>query len=192
MARFEPLLRVLWCRRRAYCTFHSSINMTTSQVAQKATPSLVIAQSYQMGPSSKVDPLTMLNEAKRICDQLVRPDLTTSPSLSWTSCPQLQNPSQLAGQPPPPAYPSVPYPPPPQASTSAPPSTNSQPSAVITNPSTFVMPLGIPGTSQPMYPTMYATTPSRYPTAPYFQYPPAPGYYSAMPSQPTPAPPPSS
>ena len=29
-----------------------------------------------MGPSSKVDPLTMLNEAKRICDQLVRPDLT--------------------------------------------------------------------------------------------------------------------
>lgn len=135
----------------------------------KATPSLVIAQSYQMGPSSKVDPLTMLNEAKRICDQL------------------LQNPSQLVGQPPPPVYPSVPYPPPPQASTSAPPPTNSQPS-VITNPSTFVMPLGIPGPSQPMYPTMYATNPSRYPTAPYYQYPPAPGYYPPMPSQSAPLP----
>lgn len=138
----------------------------------KATPSLVIAQSYQMGPSSKVDPLTMLNEAKRICDQL------------------LQNPSQLVGQPPPPVYPSVPYHPPPQASTSAPPTTTPQPPAVITNPSTFVMPLGIPGTSQPMYhPTMYATAPSRYPTAPYYQYPPAPGYYPAMPSQSAPPPP---
>ncbi|KAH9003068.1 hypothetical protein EDB86DRAFT_3100265 [Lactarius hatsudake] len=140
----------------------------------KATPSLVIAQSYQMGPSSKVDPLTMLNEAKRVCDQL------------------LQNPSQLVGQPPPPVYPSAPYPPPPQASTSAPPPTNSQPSAVITNPSTFVMPLGIPGTSQPVYPTIYATTPSRYPTAPYYQYPHAPGYYPAMHNQPIPAPPASS
>ena len=81
MACIEPLLRVLWCCRRAYCTFNSSINATTSQIAQKATPSLVIAQSYQMGPSSKLDPLSMLNEAKRICDQLVRSDLTTSPSL---------------------------------------------------------------------------------------------------------------
>jgi hypothetical protein len=72
------MLRVLWCRRRAYCTFNSSIDVTTSQIAQKATPSLVIAQSYQMGPSSKVDPLTMLNEAKRVCDQLVRSNLPTS------------------------------------------------------------------------------------------------------------------
>ena len=81
MACIEPLLRVLWCRRRACCTFNLSIDVTTSQIAQKATPSLVIAQSYQMGPSSKVDPLTMLNEAKRICDQLVRPDSITSQSL---------------------------------------------------------------------------------------------------------------
>lgn len=50
------------------------------------------------------------------------------------------------------------------------------------------MPLGIPGTSQPMYPTMYATNPSRYPTAPYYQYPPAPGYYPPMPSQSAPLP----
>jgi hypothetical protein len=49
----------------------------TSKSSQKATPSLVIAQSYQMGPSSKVDPLSMLNEAKRICDQLVRFNLPT-------------------------------------------------------------------------------------------------------------------
>ena len=84
------MLRVLWCRRRAYCTFNLSIDVTTSQIAQKATPSLVIAQSYQMGPSSKVDPLSMLNEAKRICDQLVRPDLTTSPSLMDTMYPASQ------------------------------------------------------------------------------------------------------
>jgi hypothetical protein len=30
-----------------------------------------------MGPSSKVDPLSMLNEAKRICDQLVSLSLVT-------------------------------------------------------------------------------------------------------------------
>jgi hypothetical protein len=53
----------------------------TSKSSQKATPSLVIAQSYQMGPSSKVDPLSMLNEAKRICDQLVCFNLTTYPPL---------------------------------------------------------------------------------------------------------------
>lgn len=52
-----------------------------SESSQKATPSLVIAQSYQMGPSSKVDPLSMLNEAKRICDQLVSFNLTTYPPL---------------------------------------------------------------------------------------------------------------
>ncbi|KAI9457197.1 hypothetical protein F5148DRAFT_1322656 [Russula earlei] len=136
----------------------------------KATPSLIIAQSYQMGPSSKVDPLTMLNEAKRICDQL------------------LQNPSQLVGQPPPSVYAPVSYPPPSQTPASAP-ATTPQPSAVITNPSTFVMPLGMPSTSQPMYSTMYTTTPPRYPTAPYYQYPHAPGYYSTMPTQSAPVPP---
>lgn len=40
-------------------------------VYQKATPPLVIAQSYQMGPSVKIDPLTMLGDAKRLCDSLV-------------------------------------------------------------------------------------------------------------------------
>ncbi|KAI0255111.1 hypothetical protein BJV78DRAFT_1181392 [Lactifluus subvellereus] len=140
----------------------------------KATPSLVIAQSYQMGPSSKVDPLSMLNEAKRICDQL------------------LQNPSQLVGQAPPPIYPSVTYPAPPQPTASTPATTTPQPSAVITNPSTFVMPLGIPNTSQPIYPTMYGTTQPRYPTAPYYQYPHAAGYYQTIPPQSASAPPPSS
>lgn len=38
---------------------------------QKDTPALVIAQCYQMGPSIKVDPIIMLDEAKRICDTLV-------------------------------------------------------------------------------------------------------------------------
>jgi hypothetical protein len=162
----------------------------TSKSSQKATPSVVIAQSYQMGPSSKVDPLSMLNEAKRICDQLVRFNLPTYPPLiSRTSSPQLQNPSQLVGQPPPTIYPSVTYPPAPQPAASTPAASTSQPSAVITNPSTFVMPLGMPNASQPIYPTMYGTTPPRYPTAPYYQYPHAPGYYPTIPAQSTPAPP---
>lgn len=32
---------------------------------------MVIAQCYHMGPGVKVDPLTMLTEAKRVCDTLV-------------------------------------------------------------------------------------------------------------------------
>jgi hypothetical protein len=45
------------------------------------------------------------------------------------------------------------------------------------------MPLGMPGTSQPIYPTMYAANAPRYPTAPYYQYSHAPGYYPGMPTQ---------
>ena len=51
------------------------------------------------------------------------------------------------------------------------------------------MPLGIPNPSQPIYPTMYGTTTPRYPTAPYYQYPHAAGYYSTIPPQSTSAPP---
>jgi hypothetical protein len=51
------------------------------------------------------------------------------------------------------------------------------------------MPLGMPNTSQPIYPTMYGTTPPRYPTAPYYQYPHAPGYYPTIPNQSASAPP---
>ena len=80
------------------------------------------------------------------------------------------------------------YPSQPQATTSSSAATTPQPSTVITNPSTFVMPLGMPGASQPIYPTVYTTTPPRYPTAPYYQYPHAPGYYPGMPTQSTPAP----
>lgn len=38
---------------------------------QKGTPPLVVAQCYNMGPGVKLDPLVMLGEAKRICDNLV-------------------------------------------------------------------------------------------------------------------------
>ncbi|KAA1467549.1 hypothetical protein DENSPDRAFT_863071 [Dentipellis sp. KUC8613] len=139
----------------------------------KATPSVVIAQSYQMGPASKVDPLNMLNEAKRICDQL------------------LQNPSQLVGQPPPSVYPAISYGQPASAPSSSTPTGSGTPApAVITNPQSFVMSLGMPGASHttPMpgmpYPTMYAP-PARYPTAGYYQYP---GYYPTMPAQSSSAP----
>jgi hypothetical protein len=87
------------------------------------------------------------------------------------------------GQPPPAVYPPVSYPPSSQTSTSTPAATTPQPSAVITNPSTFVMPLSMAGTSQHIYPTMYTTTPPRYPTAPYYQYTHPPGYYPGMPTQ---------
>ena len=33
---------------------------------------MVIAQCYQMGPATKIDPLMMIAEAKRVCDNLVR------------------------------------------------------------------------------------------------------------------------
>lgn len=44
----------------------------TRMIVQKGTAPLVIAQCYQMGPGAKFDPLTMISEAKRICDSLVR------------------------------------------------------------------------------------------------------------------------
>ena len=39
-------------------------------ISQKGTAPLVVAQCYHMGPGIKVDPLSMLGEAKRICDNL--------------------------------------------------------------------------------------------------------------------------
>ena len=45
----------------------------TQMSVQKGTAPLVIAQCYQMGPGVKFDPLTMISEAKRICDSLVCP-----------------------------------------------------------------------------------------------------------------------
>lgn len=135
----------------------------------KGTQPLVIAQCYQMGPGNKVDPLVMLNEAKRICDTL------------------LANPTRLIASPPPPMYPVVPNlyqgqpllaPPPAGAKTNTAPT-------VITQPQSFVVPMGA------QYP-VYAAPPGTYPTAPYYQYgyaPPA-TYYTAPhppPSQPSPS-----
>ncbi|KZT07660.1 uncharacterized protein LAESUDRAFT_742775 [Laetiporus sulphureus 93-53] len=148
----------------------------------KAASPVVIAQCYQMGPSTKIDPLAMIADAKRVCDNL------------------LANPSQLVGSPPPPVYsmPSYPQmPPPPSATTSAGNSTN--PSAVITNPQSFVMSLGsMPPPShappQPYYASpMYPTAAARYPTTPYYSYPSQPYYTpppqpAAQPAQITPTP----
>ncbi|KAI0324584.1 hypothetical protein GY45DRAFT_1331359 [Cubamyces sp. BRFM 1775] len=128
----------------------------------KAASPMVIAQCYQSGPATKIDPLMMIAEAKRVCDSL------------------LANPSQLAGQPVPattyPSYASMPPPPPPGPSGSA--GTAPAPGAVITNPQTFVMPLNsssMPPPSQPYYAPVYSAPPgSRYPTAPYY-YPPPQG-----------------
>ncbi|KAJ7183210.1 hypothetical protein C8R46DRAFT_1066272 [Mycena filopes] len=179
----------------------------------KNAPPLVVAQCYQSGPGINVDPLMMLREAKRICDDL------------------LANPSQLILHPPPPLYPVVPTfyhpqptttfappsPPKPSASppklpptlvpapapvqapaptptpTNAPPP---PPSTVITNPSSFVVSLG----TQSSYPYAgYGAPPAQHAGPYYAPYGYAPGYYTpqmqqpppqSQPSQPAPKPPP--
>ncbi|KAF8802458.1 hypothetical protein BYT27DRAFT_7226364 [Phlegmacium glaucopus] len=151
----------------------------------KGTAPLVVAQCYHMGPGIKIDPLSMLGEAKRICDTL------------------LANPSQLVSNPPPPMYPAIPpmYPsiphiqPQPVTSTStisapAPTSALANPPSVITNAQSFVVPLGAQ-TSYPQYP-MYPGAPGQYATTPYYhQYAPytAAGTYYPQPQQPQPTPP---
>ncbi|KAJ8692453.1 hypothetical protein PTI98_009763 [Pleurotus ostreatus] len=142
----------------------------------KGTPPLVVAQCYQMGPGSKVDPLVMLNDAKRVCDTL------------------LANPSRLISSPPPPMYTVIPtlYPPQPMptnasAGPSSTPATNGAPPAtspptVITNPQSFVVSLGAQGAYPhspyaPIYGSQYA------PYYPY-SYPPGTAYFSAPPQQP--------
>ncbi|KAF9815619.1 hypothetical protein IEO21_04479 [Rhodonia placenta] len=132
---------------------------------------MVIAQCYQMGPATKVDPLAMIADAKR-----------------------LANPSQLVGSPPPPVYSMGSYgqmaPPPPTASSA---SSSSTPASgpVITNAGSFIMPLAghaMPPPAAPpqsYYPAMYATAAGGYPRAPYYPYAPQPAAsYYPPPSQP--------
>ncbi|EFI27936.1 hypothetical protein CC1G_14427 [Coprinopsis cinerea okayama7 len=103
----------------------------------------------------------------------------------------LANPAQLVSNPhpPPPMYPVIPglYPPPPPGviPTATPgASTSKQPSAippatVITNPQSFVVPLGgQPGFPPPQYPVYGA---GQYPTSPYYPFPFSQPYYSAQP-----------
>ncbi|KIM40502.1 hypothetical protein M413DRAFT_445951 [Hebeloma cylindrosporum] len=147
----------------------------------KGISPLVIAQCYHMGPSAKVDPLSLLADAKRICDTL------------------LANPSQLVSNPPPPIYPVLPtlrhpsvspaatMPTASTSTTGASTSASTPQSSIITNPQSFVVPLG----AQPAYP-QYSMYPPQghYPTTPYYQYPPygQPAYYPPPPVVPPPAP----
>ncbi|KAG9314827.1 hypothetical protein JVU11DRAFT_3921 [Chiua virens] len=142
----------------------------------KATPSLVIAQCYQMGPGVKVDPLTMLGEAKRICDTL------------------LASPARLTAHPPPVPYPFIPgytplapQPPQPQLQPTPPPSTNGKPSAaqtsgsVISNPQSFVVSMGHQHTTAQQYvPGVYSAP--TYPTTPYYGYSGYNGFYPSVPA----------
>ncbi|CAL1716426.1 unnamed protein product [Somion occarium] len=151
----------------------------------KNAPPMVIAQCYQMGPVQKIDPLALIAEAKRVCDNL------------------LANPAQLVGTIPQPVYPTVPQyaqmppPPPPPQPTSAPSGSGSAPPQVITNPQSFVMSLSTPGMPPGPHPgtyyppPVYATPGQRYPgtvTTPYYSYPQAAATYYAPPPQPQPAP----
>ncbi|KAF9533833.1 hypothetical protein CPB83DRAFT_411331 [Crepidotus variabilis] len=155
----------------------------------KATTPLVIAQSYQLGPGIKVDPLTMLAEAKRVCDTLLAnpSQLFSNPPASVY--PVLPTPVyQPLSQAPVPAVPThpipVPLPPPAPAATSSassagpsPPS-SVPPPAIITGAQSFVVPLGQP--PYPGYP-VYSTAP-QYPTTPYYhQYGYGTPYYAQHP-----------
>ncbi|KAI9568206.1 hypothetical protein HD554DRAFT_2100829 [Boletus coccyginus] len=143
----------------------------------KATPSLVMAQCYQMGPGVKVDPLTMLGEAKRICDTL------------------LASPARLTSHPPPVPYPFIPgytpltpQPPQPPLQPTPPPSTNGKPpsttqsaASVISNPQSFVVSMGHQHPApQQFVPGMYSTP--AYPTAPYYGYSGYSGFYPSAPA----------
>ncbi|KAJ6577451.1 hypothetical protein B0H19DRAFT_1120011 [Mycena capillaripes] len=156
----------------------------------KGTPPLVVAQCYQMGPGSKVDPLIMLTDAKRICDTL------------------LANPTELILSPPPPVYPVVPtfyhsqpiagISEPAKSSTSTPkatptptiappplvptPTSAPAPSTVITNPQSFVVPLG----TQPTFSYASYAAPTQYPGPYYTSYGYTPGYFGHAQPQPQP------
>ncbi|ESK95862.1 hypothetical protein Moror_12360 [Moniliophthora roreri MCA 2997] len=126
----------------------------------KATHPLVIAQCYQMGPSSKVDPINMLNEAKRNCDTL------------------LANPSQLISIPPPPMYPPVPsiyQSPQPVGATAA----ASAPPTVINQPQSFVVSMGAP---PPQYPVYTHPPTTQYTPTSYYQHPYTAPYYAPAPN----------
>ncbi|KAK7044100.1 hypothetical protein VNI00_007816 [Paramarasmius palmivorus] len=123
------------------------------------------AEELVMGPGSKVDPINMLNEAKRNCDTL------------------LANPSQLISNPPPPMYPPLPsiYQSPQPVGASA---ASSAPPTVINQPQSFVVSMGAPPPQYPVYTHPPATqyTPASY--YPQYSYPYPPSSY--------PPPPPSS
>ncbi|KAF8896564.1 hypothetical protein BD779DRAFT_1496602 [Infundibulicybe gibba] len=149
----------------------------------KGTPALVVAQCYHMGPTSKVDPLAMLSEAKRICDTL------------------LANPSQLITNPPPPIYPTMPsiYQPqtpiPAVAPNAVASSSKPAASSVINNPQSFVVSFGTQA-AYPQYP-MYPPPPGQYPATSYYHHyptygPPGTAYQpQPPPPQPVPQPQPS-
>ena len=143
-----------------------------------------------MGPGVKVDPLSMLGEAKRVCDTLVSKLLHPRHN-AYPKSMQLSNPSQLVTNPPPPSVypvlsavyqPVVQPQPTPTVTTTTTPTATATP-GVITGAQSFVVPLG-----QPTYPQyVYGSAPGQYTTTPYYQYPayghPAP-YYAHPPQMP--------
>ncbi|KAI5986278.1 hypothetical protein F5J12DRAFT_868655 [Pisolithus orientalis] len=133
----------------------------------KATPPLVVAQCYQVGSAVKVDPLTMLSEAKKICDAL------------------LASPAQLTRHPPPlpltfiPSCTPATAPSIPSSNGKATPVTQST-TSVITNPQSFVVPMShSQQSSQQFVPSVYNNP--AYPTAPYYGYGGYGGYYPPVP-----------
>ncbi|KAF7317054.1 hypothetical protein HMN09_00440000 [Mycena chlorophos] len=167
----------------------------------KSAPPLVIAQCYQMGPTSRVDPLVLLNEAKTICDTLVSRQFLSLGSPYDTT--QLANPSRLITTPPPPMTTVIPtfYSPQPPDGKSllsvipASTATATRPSKSTSKPMSASAPATTATTSTPAGPTPPATVitnpgsfvvslGSQPPTAapypyggPYYAYPTYTGYY---------------
>lgn len=137
----------------------------------KGTSPTVVAQCYHMGPTSKVDPLYMLGEAKRICDTLL-----ANPSQLVVNPPPLYNPPVMQSLMQPQAAPIA------ATSTSTAPSTSKPASAaaLITNPQSFVVPLGAQPPYASPFPVYPPPPPGQYATTPYYhpQYPYSTSYYT--------------
>ncbi|KZV64742.1 hypothetical protein PENSPDRAFT_656339 [Peniophora sp. CONT] len=131
----------------------------------KGTPPSIIQQTYQHGPAAKVNPMEMLNEARRVCDEL------------------LANPQQLVGKAPPVVY--NPY------SAPSAPAPSAAPTASGSKPPQYGIPLQpayyAPGTAYPGYAPGAAYYPYPYP-ATYSMPPPSatPAKHDAPASAPLP------
>ncbi|KAF8628001.1 hypothetical protein AX15_004122 [Amanita polypyramis BW_CC] len=147
----------------------------TAEELVKNTSPVVLAQCYQTGPGSSNDPLKMLTDAKTVCDNL------------------LANPSRLAMSSPTPAYPNaspVYQGPPAQSPTSSQSNSSSSTSAnktttpIITNPQSFVVPLGAQATYPHAQYPMFPAGATHYPATYYHQYSYAPPSTAFYPQQP--------
>ncbi|KIL58748.1 hypothetical protein M378DRAFT_294543 [Amanita muscaria Koide BX008] len=137
----------------------------------KGTSPLVLAQCYQAGSDASQDPMKMLTEAKRVCDNLLANPSRFALNAATSVCTSLSSGFQGSTAP---SAPSV------QSGSAGSSATSKASTPMITNPQSFVVPLG----AQPAYPhaqyPMFNAAPAQYPPHYYHQYsypPPTAAYY---------------